>query len=113
LEVVAVAEWTTVARVADLPEGQMIGATVNGVDVLVANVRGEYRAIGSECTHAGCMLHEDGELDEEDGVVTCLCHGSVFDLQTGEVVGPPAEAAEPVYRVRARSEEIQVASAES
>lgn len=107
------AAWTTVARVADLPEGQMIGATVAGVDVLVANVRGEYRSIGSECTHAGCMLHEDGELDEEQGVVTCLCHGSMFDLQTGEAVGPPADAAEPVYRVRAQGEIIQVARAES
>jgi nitrite reductase/ring-hydroxylating ferredoxin subunit len=111
--VVPVPEWTTVVRVEDLPEGEMLGTMIDGVDVLVANVHGEYRAIGSECTHAGCKLHEDGELDEGEGVVTCLCHGSVFDLQTGEAVGPPAEEAVPVYRVRVAGGQIQVARPEA
>jgi len=57
-------EWVAVAKVDDLPEGAMIGATIEGVDVLVANLGGHYRAIGSECTHASCDLH-DGELDAE------------------------------------------------
>lgn len=105
-------EWTTVARVENLPAGRMIGATVDGVDVLVANVRSEYRSIGAECIHAGCLLHEDGELDEDEGVVTCQCHGSVFDLETGEAVGPPAQDAEPVYRVRVEEDQIQVAATE-
>ena len=101
-------EWVAVAKVEDLAEGGMIGATVAGVDVLVANVGGHYRAIGSECTHAGCELHE-GELDAEEGVVTCACHGSMFDLETGAVVAPPADEPEPVYRVRVDGDELQVA----
>jgi nitrite reductase/ring-hydroxylating ferredoxin subunit len=106
--VVAVTEWITVAKAEDLPEGGMIGATVDGVDVLVANLSGRYRAIGSECTHEGCTLHE-GELDAEDRVVTCPCHGSMFDLDTGEAVAPPAQEPEPVYQVRVEVDEIQVA----
>jgi nitrite reductase/ring-hydroxylating ferredoxin subunit len=50
----------------------MIGATIDGIDVLVANLGGHYRAIGSEYTHAGCAL--GGELDAED-FVTCACGG--------------------------------------
>jgi len=42
--------------------------------------------------------------------VTCECHGSVFDHQTGEAVGPPAEHPEPVYRVRVEEDQIQVAA---
>ena len=45
------AEWITVARTDDLPEGEMIGATVGELEVLVANVDGRYCAIGSVCTH--------------------------------------------------------------
>jgi 3-phenylpropionate/trans-cinnamate dioxygenase ferredoxin subunit len=103
-----VTEWVTVASIDELPEGGMIGATVAGVDVLVANLGGRYRAIGSECTHASCELH-DGELDAEEGVVTCACHGSMFDLETGAAVAPPADEPEPVYQVRVHGDELQVA----
>jgi nitrite reductase/ring-hydroxylating ferredoxin subunit len=100
-------EWVTVAAVDDLPEGEMAAATVDGAEILVANLGGRYVSIGSECTHMGCQLHE-GELDA-DGVVTCPCHGSMFDVATGEVVAPPADEPEPVYQVRVEGDEIQVA----
>jgi 3-phenylpropionate/trans-cinnamate dioxygenase ferredoxin subunit len=102
-----VTEWVTVAKVEDLPEGEMVGATVGDVSVLVANVGGRYLSIGSECTHAACELFE-GELDPEEGVVTCECHGSVFDLETGAAVAPPADEPEPVFRVRVEGDEVQV-----
>jgi nitrite reductase/ring-hydroxylating ferredoxin subunit len=36
-------EWVTVAKTENLPEGEMIGATVDGLE-LVANVGGQYLA---------------------------------------------------------------------
>jgi nitrite reductase/ring-hydroxylating ferredoxin subunit len=33
----------------------------------------------------------------------------MFDLETGEVVAPPAQDPEPVYQVRVEPDEIQVA----
>lgn len=105
---VHVPEWVTVAQASEVSAGQMVGVSVDGEQVLLANVGGEYRAIGTVCTHLQCLLHE-GELDEEQGAVTCPCHGSVFDLATGEVLEPPAEEAEPVYEVRSEAGEIQVA----
>jgi nitrite reductase/ring-hydroxylating ferredoxin subunit len=99
-------EWITVAKTEDVPEGEMIGATVDGLDLLVANVGGQYRAIGSVCTHEGGPL-ADGDL--YDGIVTCPWHGSEFDVETGEVETPPATEPEPVYEVRVEGDEIQVA----
>lgn len=99
-------EWVTVAKMDEVPEGEMIGTEVDGAALLVANVGGEYRAIGSVCTHAEGPLHE-GEL--EDRTVTCPWHGSVFDLETGEASGPPATEPVPVYQVRVEGDEIQVA----
>jgi nitrite reductase/ring-hydroxylating ferredoxin subunit len=64
--------------------------------------------VGATCTHAGCNLAEDGELEGSE--VNCLCHGSIFDLETGQAVGPPAEEAVPVYQVRQEGDEIQVAA---
>ena len=99
-------EWMTVAKTEDLPEGEMIGATVNGLEVLVANVGGQYRAIGSVCTHEGGPLAE-GDL--YDSTVTCPWHGSEFSLETGQVETPPATDPEPVYEVRVEGDQIQVA----
>jgi 3-phenylpropionate/trans-cinnamate dioxygenase ferredoxin subunit len=101
-----VAEWVTVARTDDLSPGEMTAATIDGLELLVAAIDGEYRSIGDVCTHEQCSL-ADGEI--EDGTVRCLCHGSVFDLKTGEVVEPPATEDEPVYEVRVEGGEIQVA----
>jgi nitrite reductase/ring-hydroxylating ferredoxin subunit len=100
-----VSEWVTVARVDELAEGGLIAATVEGEEVVVAKVSGECRALGAICTHEGGPLYE-GEI--EDGAVTCPWHGSMFDLQTGEAVAPPAEEGVPVYDVRVEADEIQV-----
>jgi nitrite reductase/ring-hydroxylating ferredoxin subunit len=99
-------EWVTLAKTEDVPEGEMIGVSVDGVELLVANVGGQYRAIGSICTHEGGPL-ADGDL--YDGIVTCPWHGSEFDVETGEAVTPPAMGPEPVYEVRVEGDEIQVA----
>ncbi|MGH3452585.1 MAG: Rieske (2Fe-2S) protein [Haloechinothrix sp.] len=99
-------EWTTVASRSDLGRGEMTGGIVVGEEVLVANVGGEYRAVGATCTHAGCSLVDDGELDE--GTMVCGCHGSIFDLETGEALGPPADEPVPVYAVRVEGDAIQI-----
>jgi 3-phenylpropionate/trans-cinnamate dioxygenase ferredoxin subunit len=99
-------EWVTVARIGELDEDEMVSASVAGIELLVANVEGEYRSIGDVCTHEECSLAE-GEIDED--TVTCACHGSMFDLRSGEVVAPPATEDEPVYEVRVEGDEIQVA----
>lgn len=101
-------EWTTVARAGELSEGEMTGGTVADEEVLIVNLGGRYRAVGATCTHAGCSLVDDGELDQ--GSVTCACHGSVFDLETGVAVGPPADEPLPVYEARVEGDEVQVAA---
>lgn len=99
-------DWVTVARTEDVPEDGLLRVTVDETEVLLANVGGRYRAIGDVCTHAQCSL-VDGWID--DGNVECACHGSVFDLKTGEVVTGPATEPEPVHEVRVDGDEIQVA----
>ncbi len=99
-------EWTTVARADEVAEGEMVAAELEGNEVLLANVGGEYRAIASECTHEGCSLAE-GEIDED--TVICPCHGSMFDLKTGAVIAGPATESEPVYGVRLEDGEIKLA----
>ncbi|UUN26240.1 Rieske (2Fe-2S) protein [Streptomyces sp. FIT100] len=46
---------------------------------------GEYRAFSAQCTHAGCVLDK---VEGTEG--NCPCHGSRFDVTTGEAVRGPA-----------------------
>lgn len=98
-------EWVTVARVDEIADGELMAATVEGEEIVVANLGGRYRALGATCTHEGGPLYE-GEI--EDGAVMCPWHGSMFDLESGAAVAPPAEDGVAVYDVRVEADEIQV-----
>jgi 3-phenylpropionate/trans-cinnamate dioxygenase ferredoxin subunit len=99
-------EFQTVSTVSDLPGGEMMAFDVSGVAVAVANVGDEFYAFGDTCTHNQCSLAE-GDLD--DTIVTCPCHGSMFDVTDGAVLSGPAEEPVGSYEVRVQNDEIQVA----
>ncbi len=80
------AEPVVVAAVADVPEGGGIVLTDEEL-VVTQPTAGQFRGFTSICTHQGCPV---GEV--ADGTINCPCHGSMFDIETGEVIGGPAPA---------------------
>jgi nitrite reductase/ring-hydroxylating ferredoxin subunit len=62
-----------------------------------------YRAFTAECTHAGCFVH--GVVRKR---IVCNCHGSKFNIRTGEVVRGPASLPLERFPVRVRNRKIQV-----
>ena len=97
--------FVKVASVKDLWLESMIGVETGGKEVVVASLEGEYYAIGNRCTHMGCML-ADGTLNGAN--VTCLCHGSVFDIKTGKVVKGPAKKPESAYQTIIEEEHVLI-----
>ncbi|HXU96325.1 MAG TPA: Rieske 2Fe-2S domain-containing protein, partial [Candidatus Nitrosotalea sp.] len=51
-----------VGKTSDFTPGKIQKATIDGKDILVANIDGNYYAINDTCTHAGASLSE-GNLD--------------------------------------------------
>jgi nitrite reductase/ring-hydroxylating ferredoxin subunit len=98
-------ELITVGRKDDVPEGEMRQYQVGGEDVAVANVAGELHAFGDVCTHRQCSLAE-GDLDGT--TVTCPCHGSEFDVTTGDVLGGPAVEPVQTFRVTVEGDDIKI-----
>lgn len=99
------AEFVTVGKLEDVPEGKLAAFDVAGRQVAVANVGGTLHAFDDTCTHEHCSL-ADGDLEET--TVTCPCHGSQFDVTTGQVRNPPAVEPVSSYRVQVEGNEIQV-----
>ena len=89
----------------DAPVGFLRRAEVAGVSVCLGRGEAGWHAFQDDCTHEECSL-ADGEL--EAGVIVCPCHGSEFDLRTGDVLCPPALEPLPIFEARVEAGELQV-----
>ena len=98
------AEFTTVARVGQIPDGQGVACLVGDRLVAVFNDGGTYHAINDMCPHMGASL-ADGEL--QAGVVACPWHGWRFRVSDGTWCDSP-RAKTDSYEVRVVGDEIQV-----
>ena len=90
-------QFEKVCESAALTEGRMLAATVNGVPVLLARVKGDVFAVHNRCPHEDIALYK-GCLRESR--VECSLHGAQFCLRTGQVMQGPAEEGIAVYPVR-------------
>ena len=100
------ADLMTVGDSDEVPEGEVKPFDVNGAEIAVARVEGQVYAFSDICTHRHCNLANGGELDGFD--IECECHGSVFDIRTGEVHNPPATEPLETYEAREVDGQIQV-----
>ena len=99
------AGFVKVAKTEDLAPGQGKMVEAGGKTIALFNVDGDYYAIDDTCTHKGGPLSE-GELDGKE--VTCPWHGAVFDVTTGELLGPPAMEGVARYNVRVAGNSIEI-----
>lgn len=91
-------KYQKVGTVDDIDPGKGMGVTVDGIEIAVFNVDGEFYAISNRCAHqqaplckAGerkihaehCWTEERGGLDTDAGSVYCPWHLWEWDLETG------------------------------
>ncbi|TMG74094.1 MAG: non-heme iron oxygenase ferredoxin subunit [Betaproteobacteria bacterium] len=99
------AGFVKVAKTGDVALGSAKMVEAGGKKIAIFNVDGKYYAIDNTCTHRGGPLAE-GALEGKE--VTCPWHGAVFDVTTGEVLGPPAPKPVSRYEVRVSGKDIEV-----
>jgi 3-phenylpropionate/trans-cinnamate dioxygenase ferredoxin subunit len=98
-------DWVTVAKVGELAPGSHRVVDVDGANVAVFNVNGEYYAIEDVCTHDGGQL--TGGVVEGDEVV-CPRHGARFSIRTGAALTAPAYEPVAKFPLRVENGVIQV-----
>ena len=99
--------WHPVASIADAERAQpWLAVRAGGRDLAIARLGDGWFAVDDECTHAGCPFSSDADL--VDGTIMCNCHGSEFDLRTGEVLRGPADYPVRTYVVRVAGERLEV-----
>jgi len=88
-----------------LRDGEMRALRVDGVDVLLCRVDGQYFAMANQCTHARQALHT-GKLRGFE--IKCPLHGARFDIRTGRCLAAPATQPVRTFPVRIESGKLSI-----
>ncbi|MEO6789376.1 MAG: Rieske (2Fe-2S) protein [Ornithinibacter sp.] len=80
-------------QAAEVPVGG--GTVFDSLKVVVTQpTKGDFKAFSAVCPHQGCTV---GSV--ADGKITCPCHGSQFDIATGDVITGPATSGLPAKKL--------------
>ncbi len=101
--------WSPLAPLDDVPERTLQQRYLGDVSVLLYRQGDRVSALSAKCSHLSGPLGE-GTLLEGGGdpCVVCPWHGSVFEIETGEVVHGPATAPQHRFRTRVVDGMIEV-----
>jgi Rieske Fe-S protein len=75
--------------------------TEQSVTVITQPAAGTFKAFDATCTHAACTV---GEI--QDGTIICPCHGSMYSVKDGSVLGGPAPAPLAPIAIKVEGTEI-------
>ena len=98
-------EWVDVIDASAMANGENVVVDVDGTDVAVFKIDGDFYAIEDVCTHDGAEI-ASGELDGDE--IICPRHGARFDIVTGRALSLPAVVPIPVYDLLIVGDEIRV-----
>ncbi len=94
-----------IAKVGDLPPGQMKWVAADGERLVLANVDGVFCALRDVCGHKNAPLSR-GRL--VGGLIECPLHFAQFDMRTGRLVSGPVSTDVPAYEVRVDGDSVLV-----
>lgn len=98
-------DWVDVVPADGLADGEHAVVDVDGTEVAVFCIGGEYFAVQDVCTHDGAEI-ASGRLEGSE--IICPRHGARFCLKTGKVLKPPAYEDLPCFPVRVHEGRVQV-----
>lgn len=98
-------DWLEVIAASALADGEHVVVDVDGDDVALFNIGGEFYAIRNQCSHAEVPL-ADGQLDGDE--IVCPLHGARFCVKTGQVKCAPAYENVARYPVRLENGKVLI-----
>ncbi len=98
-------DWIDVCAESALADGENIIADVDGTEVAIFKLEGQFYAIEDVCTHDGAEI-ASGELDGDE--IICPRHGARFCVKTGEVKCAPAYENVDTFPIRIEDGRVQI-----
>lgn len=97
--------WKNVCEVSQVKEDFPFSANIEGKEVGVYLIDGQYYALEDVCPHAYALLSQ-GFVD--DGKVECPLHEAVFDVRSGQCLREPGGSDLQTYPTRVIDNQIQI-----
>lgn len=98
-------DWIDVCADDALAERENIIIDVDGTEVAIFRIDGQFYAIEDVCTHDGAEI-ASGELDGDE--IICPRHGARFCVKTGAVKCAPAYENVDTFPLRVESGRLQI-----
>jgi 3-phenylpropionate/trans-cinnamate dioxygenase ferredoxin subunit len=98
-------KYIRIAKTHEIPKNKMRVFRVEGYEILVVNVEGEFYAFENRCPHMGYPLYL-GSL--EGKVLTCGFHYAKFNVSTGRPLGPVTQEPLRMFKVKIQSSSMLV-----
>lgn len=98
-------EYREVLKTNQIANGSLRTVEVAGKAITVAQIDNKFYAFDDLCSHEECSL---GTGFLEGKTVECPCHGSKFDVETGNVLNLPAVLAIKTYSTKVENGSIYV-----
>jgi 3-phenylpropionate/trans-cinnamate dioxygenase ferredoxin component len=98
-------DWVDVVAENALANGEHVVLDVEGTEVAVFKIDGQFYAIEDVCSHDRAEI-ASGEL--EGDVIVCPRHGARFCVKTGKVLCAPAYEDIDCFPVRVEKGKVQV-----
>ncbi len=98
-------DWIDVCAGDALRERENIIIDVDGTEVAIFRIDGQFYAIEDVCTHDGAEI-ASGELDGDE--IICPRHGARFCVKTGAVKCAPAYENVDTFPLRVESGRLQI-----
>jgi Rieske Fe-S protein len=91
-----------IATTSEVPVGS--GVIIGDSEVVITQpAAGDFKCFTSICTHQGCTV---GEVTD---TINCPCHGSMFSIEDGSVVGGPAPSPLEEFQLSVDGDQISLA----
>lgn len=97
--------WHVVLKESEVSDDDPVSCRIDGVEIAIYRVEGEYFATSNICTHAQALL-SDGFL--EGYLIECPIHNACFDIRTGKAMTSPAEIDLDTFPTRVNGGTIEV-----
>ncbi len=101
-------DWIDVTKADAIADGEHVVVDVEGTEVAIFKLDGQFYAIEDVCTHDGAEI-ASGKLEGDE--IVCPRHGARFCIKTGEVKCPPAYENIETFPVRVVDGRVQVRDA--